>query len=571
MSSRLPTDLVTSNHDRLTVRRMLNPPPILRVTGPLLPLLTKATIRTVFTSDNAEASTSLSAQTQRIPLVPQLPPSPRPIPGAKAKRLEKEEAKAKLREQASRSGFGQTLPFERLKMAQKERDALSEGLSFPGLWVADGIGRNKEFRLELDLGQPGTEEMEIAAAKSSTSALQAETQAYIDPQIDAILQHAEAGPSDNSQRDLPESAIADDGGDIAASAVPEDASHELEAPQQLVSTAAPVGSSVDHIVNEAGPPASPTAGPSSSRDRSWARFVSSPLAVVSKPSQKTAKARSMASCLTVDDSFALWVRIHGQTVRTKYMKVDASDDASLTTRTGQWTPFRFEVLDRAAPSVSLDRTAGGRKRSVVHSTNILTYGSIGSLVDLQTGIKTEPMRLVRIDKNENLVGTDVGDPVSDLQRVGFVRLVDWQDDYTGGSRWYLSAPGARLGGAELHAKTAVPSQMEEALEDQTQAVVDPDPQTLGDVKDPPKGKGKAKKVKTKRFALAQAVIAEDAGGAEFALNWVKADRAEGERARGFGKEAIRRVEMCEKVEDWMCWILGGVGQCHPPMYHPHPG
>jgi hypothetical protein len=71
---------------------------------------------------------------------------------------------------------------------------------------------------------------------------------------------------------------------------------------------------------------------------------------------------------------------------------------------------------------------------------------------------------------------------------------------------------------------------------------------------------KGKKPKTKRFALAEVVVAENEGGAAFALNWIKADRYEAERERGFGKKVERSVETCERVEDWMCWILGGVGE-----------
>jgi hypothetical protein len=54
------------------------------------------------------------------------------------------------------------------------------------------------------------------------------------------------------------------------------------------------------------------------------------------------------------------------------------------------------------------------------------------------------------------------------------------------------------------------------------------------------------------------VVAEDAGGSEFSLSWSRADRYEGERARGFGKDLVKKVETCEKVEDWMCWVIGGV-------------
>jgi hypothetical protein len=234
------------------------------------------------------------------------------------------------------------------------------------------------------------------------------------------------------------------------------------------------------------------------------------------------------------------------------MKLDNAEPARLTSRTTQWSPFKFEIIERATPISSIsDRPSNNtsKDRSKGYQVdNVLTYGSIGCLVDLQTGIRTESMRLVKIEKNENVVGTDRGIPVSDLQRAGFVRLVNGQDDYTGGGRWYLSAPGARLGGAEVNRSIAHAEVTTKSAEGEGGQVSGLEGST----------KVKQKKKKTKRFALAEAVVAEDAGGSEFSLSWSRADRYEGERARGFGKDLVKKVETCEKVEDWMCWVIGGV-------------
>lgn len=571
---------------------MLNPPPILRVTGPLLPQLTKATLHTSFTDDHSR-HTPLSAQTHRIPLTYQ-PPEPTSLPpGLRPKRQEREAQKMKIRDQASRYGFGQTLPYERRKRAEKEREALSEGLGFPGLWVGEGIGRHKEFRLELSLGFPNDESAETEdKAQSSLKAGSENTQPVLDDKVDPVLEN-EGLPTPAPSADLP-SAGQEHSQQITSELFPdhqtlEEASHDIK--QYLVDEQGRNPDSAPTYDHPSARPPQDTSGPSAvpqgdqptPAPRTWATFLSSPLAVVSKPSQKTSKARSMTSCLTLNDSFALWVRIHGQTVRTKYMKLDVGTEGSepgLTTRTSQWTPFRFEVVDRAdpfdraGPSAPNDRASSSRRRAPIQTNNILTYGSIGRLVDLQSGIKTDPMRLVKIDRNENVVGTDHGHPVSDLQRVGFVRVVDGQnDDFTGGGRWYLSAPGARLGGAEVTAPTtqSQPIQPSEpghsnqedietldsiaevmAAQESTAA-----PESGRDSKETA-GKPKKKK-KTKRFALAEVVVAEDAGGAEFALHWAKASRFEAERARGFGRDLVKKTEICEKVEDWMCWTLGGVG------------
>jgi len=150
---------------------MLNPPPILRVSGPLLPLLTQATLQTILSEpDPARPNGILSSQSQRIPLSRLASPTPIPQAGLTQKRAEKEENQRILREQASRHGFGQTLRYERDRPVNKERKALSDGLTFPGLWVADSIGKDKEFRLELTLGMPGVEGADLPVFEPMTTA-----------------------------------------------------------------------------------------------------------------------------------------------------------------------------------------------------------------------------------------------------------------------------------------------------------------------------------------------------------------------------------------------------------------
>lgn len=532
---------------------------MLRVSGPLLPLLTQATLQTVLSETDATRPVGiLSTQLQRIPLSRLASPTPIPQPGLTQKRAEKEESTRLLREQASRHGFGQTLRFEREKPMNKERKALSDGLTFPGLWVADMVGKDKEFKLELSLGMPGVEgeqsSFEAPIPVTNPQPTEPETGDAIAEGADSTARQSEVEPS--SDLFAEHQTLEQASNDLIEQLTEED-HRMLDAEPQ--SNPGPDVDAEGEIepATQAGPSTLSTAVPPSR----WATFLSAPLSVVSKPSQKTAKARSMHSCFALDDSFALWVRIHSQTVRTKYMKLDDGQTPSLMARTNQWTPFRFEVTESA--SLMAERPSQRDRDRRPKLNDYLTYGSVGHLVDRQSGVKTELMRLVKIDKGENVVGTDHGHPVSDLQRVGFVRLQNGQDDYTGGSRWYLSAPGARLGGVELMRNAA-------AAEHSTSAPIDLVPHTLegaaegdGDAEAKPAGKAKAKpkkKPKTKRFALAEVVIAEDMGGTQFALNWTKAERYEGERARGFGKDLVKKVETCEKVEDWMCWILGGVGE-----------
>jgi hypothetical protein len=294
-----------------------------------------------------------------------------------------------------------------------------------------------------------------------------------------------------------------------------------------------------------------------------------------------------------DDSFSLWVRIHSQTVRTKYMKLElesggAGEAPQLTAKTGKWTPFRFEVVRRAAmPPVEVK----GRGRARVSSDDkeeILTYGSIVRLVDRQSGVRSEPVKLVKVERNEVVVEDAEGHPLSEFHRVGFLRLVDGEEDFEDGGRWYLSAPGARLGGGELAAQKKV-VEVEEDDDEPTADINTPlggadgegdeVPVTLEGAEQDVTGTSKRKveedtprrpkkRRRTKRNALAAAIVAEEEEGSQQAvLSWAKAERHEklqekeqeqtakdGEGGKG-GKGKTQTVE---RVEDWMCWTIGGV-------------
>jgi hypothetical protein len=455
-----------------------------------------------------------------------------------------------------------------------EREALQDGLAFTGLHVNEAVGKGKEFKLQLILGQPGSESFPPPPATAED----------------------EAGVATAAETDL--------GADIDASTTAAlvdhlqaaaEASTEIEdnsvAPHQTTDTKPQQESEANPIVGTETNETAPAPA--------WASFGSGSLSIVTKPSQKTAKARSMASCMVRDDSFSLWVRIHSQTVRTKYMKLElesggAGETPQLTAKTGKWTPFRFEVVRPAAmPPVEVK----GRGRARVSSDDkdeILTYGSIVRLVDRQSGVRSEPVKLVKVERNEVIVeGTD-GHPLSEFHRVGFVRLVDGEEDLEDGGRWYLSAPGARLGGGELAAQK-ITVVVEEDDDEPTADIATPlggadgegddggeVPVTLEGAEQEDTGTSKRKadedaprrpkkRRRTKRNALAAAVVAEEEEGSlQAVLSWAKADRHEkiqeeeqeqtakdGKRDKGSNGDKAK-VQTVERVEDWMCWTIGGV-------------
>lgn len=577
------------------MHRLLNPPPILRVSGPLLPLLTSATLSTVqATLDNP----TLSSQTHHIPLTYTQPTDPA-NPSSRARtKVAREEQERRLREAATRSGFGATLPSEREKVVAWEREALREGLSFPGLYIGESVGKNKEFELHLALGEPGVDvkaepfyPVKAQRISSANKASQDVGGASIADPNHATLGTARSPPKqiEQDQKAITseaqqESSHADDLIDPELRRLLYPDQHTNDKPTTLVDHLEAVEkpevvtapASISDVQETAAAPVPIETNLAKADDPlppppPWVTFKSSSLNIVSKPSQKTAKARSMESCLSPDDSFCLWVRINSQTVRTKYMKVESGDTPHLSSRTGQWTPFRFEVTHPAAPAESESVKSKTRFRpSTDYSDRILTYGSVGVLLDLQSGVRSEPMIIVRTEKNEALVGEDVGHPVSELQRIGLVKAQGYEAYEAGGARWYLSAPGARLGGGELlknasssvseetkSLKHVVPETLDGATTAETRAApTGPDMVSSDGLLRPKKRK------KTKRHALAQAVVAEaDEGGSNTWLCWHKSRRSQRDVYVNTGKEVLRKTQIVEELEDWNCWVLGGVCEC----------
>lgn len=479
------------------------------MTGALAPLLADATLSAVRYPDPAAGRVVFSSQTHQIGDSAADPAADgTDAPEQRGKKAEREDQKRKMRAAAARTGWGSTLPWERNKTATRARDELADGLTFPGLWVGEDNGKSKEFCLELSLGKPADH----------------------GEQRSEPVEQAPAEPPDTFEPDAPI--------DTALHTV---LGADIE-PLMLEDK-------LDEVIE---PPPADVPKP-------WARFVSDPLTIVSKPSQKTAKARSMASCLSSSDAFSLVVRVNGQTVRTKYMKIDHGAAPVLCARTGKWSPFRFEVVTRAAPPDGEDRGSRARfKMDSEREKSIVTYGSIVRLVDVKHGTRSDPFRLVRVDKNEAVVGADFGHPVSELQRVGLVRVVDGEDDTTGGARWYLSAPGAVTGAAESTTRARpAKKETEPAEEPATLGAVDLADLPLGETSTPPAAP--ARKKKTKRHALARAAVNEEEEGSTAAgLVWHRAQRREGDYTVTEGKVATTRTATIETVNDWMCWVLSGV-------------
>ncbi|WWC61761.1 uncharacterized protein I303_104346 [Kwoniella dejecticola CBS 10117] len=628
-------------------RRIISPPPKLCISGSLLPSIKSIALATTCQSSTTSHVTNTSTcQTYSIAsssLENDLDSvrEAEATHGFRGKKDGKASLKKQLMEQARNAGFGATLPKSRLNAEEKERELLLEdGLNFSGLWIGEDVQKQKEFNLELrvftqdlqatpfmNASQPkdpspipqvhhnevpisqetlnddnvpqGVEPIApfegIQETPSFADVLDSSSMDVLQPLAQAV-QEADANTSrtlaghlsslpDNAIR-MPNGQVGDESASTAIGIADTDTAI-LSHPNQAVKT---------HI--------DPLLDNSSGRRDPYLTFVSKPLRVVSKPSQKTAKARSLTSCFAVDSSFALWTRVNAQTVRTKYMTLDhdlEQEDIApgkLTSRTGKWTPFRFDVIKRAVPAPipkKLKSNSGQLQTAAtavdvpVDDAKILTYGSTVRLVDLQSGMESDAVRIVKVEGGQHKLGEDEGHPISELQRIGLVRLNEDGTDFTDdeGARSFLSAPSARVGGVEQtfltektdqlgrggRAKPTSVSRKRPIPTKDSEVATDADvnrQQTLHSVEEVDSGQTEAdpieaesdappkKKQKTKRNALAAAVLAEDGdGGLHTVLSWIKAER-ETQTLPSEAKDREGRQVIVERVDDWMSWIIGGV-------------
>jgi recombining binding protein suppressor of hairless len=97
-------------------------------------------------------------------------------------------------------------------------------------------------------------------------------------------------------------------------------------------------------------PGSSTFDEQPNNGRVWASFDSAPVAIISKPSKKTAKTRNISSCILAGGPVSLFNRINSQTVRTKYMTIDNSQ---LCASNSTWSPFTVNLARRATDATPM--------------------------------------------------------------------------------------------------------------------------------------------------------------------------------------------------------------------------
>ncbi|KAJ1917497.1 hypothetical protein H4219_003179 [Mycoemilia scoparia] len=180
--------------------------------------------------------------------------------------------------------------------------------------------------------------------------------------------------------------------------------------------------------------------------KTYASCRSEPVAIISKPSKKTSKARNQSSCIQSGALIAMFSRINSQTYRTKYMVAD-NDTLELMAQGKNWSTFRIDVIRRPngalVDSTSNSATNGSNDGSInsgsdtkgtagskqdktdTTTTTPLLYGSVVTLTDIINGYRSPPMVIRKVEKGRLV--SDNNSPVSQMQKVA-LQLIHQQQN-----------------------------------------------------------------------------------------------------------------------------------------------
>ncbi|KAF9362880.1 hypothetical protein BGX34_005317 [Mortierella sp. NVP85] len=179
----------------------------------------------------------------------------------------------------------------------------------------------------------------------------------------------------------------------------------------------------------------------------YAVFDSAPIAIISKPSKKTAKARNVSSCILAGSLVSLFNRINSQTVRTKYMSVQ---DGEFCAKNSTWSSFSITIVSNG-PTGNMNNDNGGtngsnsstrvgspkshHRHSAIQSSSPITYGAEIILTETTTGLQSDRLIVCKVENGrilENATG-----PICQMQKVALMSTDRRKD----GQPLYLSAVG----------------------------------------------------------------------------------------------------------------------------------
>ncbi|KAI8604983.1 beta-trefoil DNA-binding domain-containing protein [Dissophora ornata] len=166
----------------------------------------------------------------------------------------------------------------------------------------------------------------------------------------------------------------------------------------------------------------------------YAVFDSAPIAIISKPSKKTAKARNVSSCILAGSLVSLFNRINSQTVRTKYMSVQ---DGEFCAKNSTWSSFSVTIVSNGPsnPAARIGSPKSHHRQSAIQSSSPITYGAEIILTETATGLQSDRLIVCKVENGriqENATG-----PICQMQKVALMSTERNKD----GERVYLSAVG----------------------------------------------------------------------------------------------------------------------------------
>ncbi|KAI9235144.1 MAG: hypothetical protein BYD32DRAFT_64190 [Podila humilis] len=151
----------------------------------------------------------------------------------------------------------------------------------------------------------------------------------------------------------------------------------------------------------------------------FAVFESAPVAIISKPSKKTAKARNVSSCILAGSLVSLFNRINSQTVRTKYMSVDGD---SLCAKSATWSAFTISIVSNgpSSPAPARGSQKSHHRQQSQPTATPITYGAEIILTESATGIQSDRLVVCKVENGRILEGA-VG-PICQMQKVALKSL-----------------------------------------------------------------------------------------------------------------------------------------------------
>ncbi|KAF9996787.1 hypothetical protein BGZ80_009635 [Entomortierella chlamydospora] len=165
----------------------------------------------------------------------------------------------------------------------------------------------------------------------------------------------------------------------------------------------------------------------------YAVFDSAPIAIISKPSKKTAKARNVSSCILTGSLVSLFNRINSQTVRTKYMSVQ---DGEFCAKNSTWSSFSVTIVSNGpSNSARIGSPKSHHRQPAIQSSSPITYGAEIVLTETATGVQSDRLIVCKVENGriqENATG-----PICQMQKVALMSTERNED----GEPVYLSAVG----------------------------------------------------------------------------------------------------------------------------------